>query len=296
LVVTVASPNGGEKLYTGNPYLIEWTSSADPGTFDVFFSSDGVVFGQIPECSGLPGSARSCFWSAPGPPTVHGRIQVQADGGKQSGVSDESDGAFSIVPGTGTITVTQPGTGANWAEGTDRVVKWTHNLGPAARFDLELIELCCQNSTIATGVPAASATTGSYNWTVPASSFGSAEIVVRWSSNGAVGDTSASFGIPDPAIVVTRPNTALSWKKGTTQQIRWNHNLGTKEKVLIEVSRDGGTNWSTIAAMAANTGNVQSSYNWTVTGPVTTQGRIRVTWTENGAVTDQGNVNFSIVN
>ena len=36
------------------------------------------------------------------------------------------------------------------------------------------------------------------------------------------------------------------------------------------------------------------TFNWTVTGPATTQARVRITWTGNSQVTDTSNVNFAI--
>jgi hypothetical protein len=78
------------------------------------------------------------------------------------------------------------------------------------------------------------------------------------------------------------------------QTIAWNHNLGTTESVRLEVSRDGGSTWSLIAASVANTGSATGSYDWTVTGPNTNKARIRVTWTANTVVNDRSDVNFSI--
>jgi hypothetical protein len=75
--------------------------------------------------------------------------------------------------------------------------------------------------------------------------------------------------------------------------LKWNHNLGPA--ALFDLSRDGGSTWSTLAAAAGQSGS-KGVFSWTVTGPVTTQGRIRVTWTVDGSVTDQSNLDFSIVN
>jgi hypothetical protein len=63
--------------------------------------------------------------------------------------------------------------------------------------------------------------------------------------------------------------------------------------VAIDVSRDGGATFSPITTFTT-TSDTSGSYSWVVTGPATTQARIRVTWTANAAVTDLSNVNFRI--
>ena len=108
------------------------------------------------------------------------------------------------------------------------------------------------------------------------------------SNNSGIGES--SFAIADPAITVTSPNTLVNWAVGSLQQITWNHNLGSGTSVKIEVSRNGGGTWTTISASAPNTG----SYAWLVTGPTTTNARIRVSWTSNLSVSDSSDISFKI--
>ncbi|MEK7755423.1 MAG: SBBP repeat-containing protein, partial [Acidobacteriota bacterium] len=196
---TVVAPNGGEKLYTGSSYRIEWTASDNVGLsfFDVFYSiNGGVNFTPVPGCSGVSGAARSCTWAAPGPATSLGRIKVIAHDTGGNTASDISNANHSVLAGAASITV-------------------------------------------------------------------------------------------------TAPNTALNWGIGSTQQIKWNHNLGTSSFVGIDVSRDGGSTWSMIVAAFKNTGSTSSTYNWVVSGPATSQARIRVSWTS-GPASDSGDVNFTV--
>jgi hypothetical protein len=79
-------------ILEGMPTVIEWTAS-DTGVIansNVFFSSDqGANFSPIVECAGLAGAARSCIWSAPGPPTGIGVIRVEVrDGSGNLGIAD----------------------------------------------------------------------------------------------------------------------------------------------------------------------------------------------------------------
>jgi hypothetical protein len=95
------------------------------------------------------------------------------------------------------------------------------------------------------------------------------------------------------SITVMSPNTPLTLVAGATQQIRWNHNLGASSWVRVEVSRDGGTTWEPVQASLKNTATSSGTFDWLVTGPNTSQGRVRVTWL-NGPVADTSDTNFSI--
>jgi hypothetical protein len=97
-------------------------------------------------------------------------------------------------------------------------------------------------------------------------------------------------------MTVTAPNTAVTWVAGTTQTISWTNNLGSGATVRLDISRDGGSTWSTIVASAANSSPTGGSYAWHVTTPTTTQARVRATSTVNPGASDISNVNFTIAN
>ena len=103
---------------------------------------------------------------------------------------------------------------------------------------------------------------------------------------------SAAVLVPG-AIDVTLPNTAVNWAIGSAQKIQWSHNLGAKSFVKVEISRDGGATFSVIAASTKN-GSGSGTFNWTVTGPATTQARIRVTSVSDPSISDVSNVNATI--
>jgi hypothetical protein len=95
---------------------------------------------------------------------------------------------------------------------------------------------------------------------------------------------------------VTSPNTAVSWNVGSPRVITWttSSNFTAGATFRVELSRDAGTTYEVIAASVPNTTATSGSFNWTVTGPTTTQGRVRLTWTGNSRVTDISNSNFTI--
>jgi hypothetical protein len=119
-------------------------------------------------------------------------------------------------------------------------------------------------------------------------------VVTATATDSAHNTSEFSQGVVAPgAITVTSPNTAVNWGIGTVQRLQWSHNLGAGSLVKIEVSRDGGSAYSVVAASVANGAN-SGTYNWTVTGPSTSQARIRVTSFSNPSIVDVSNVNFTI--
>jgi glucose/arabinose dehydrogenase len=98
----------------------------------------------------------------------------------------------------------------------------------------------------------------------------------------------------DAEVTVTLPSATVTWAVGSSQSITWSHNLGVGAAVRIELTRDNGTTWTTLADPVASAGATTGAFAWTVTGPATTAARIRVVWLANPAVVDQSNKTFRI--
>jgi hypothetical protein len=64
---------------------------------------------------------------------------------------------------------------------------------------------------------------------------------------------------------------ATQWLVGSIQNITWSF-TDVLSDVIIEISRDNGSSWSTIVANTPNTG----TYLWVVPEPATTQGLIQI--------------------
>jgi len=98
-----------------------------------------------------------------------------------------------------------------------------------------------------------------------------------------------TINVSQRSITVTSPNGGETWFVGDSRNITWtSENAGANVK--IEISRDGGSTWSTITSSTPNDG----SYAWTVTTPASTACRIRITSTSYPAVSDTSNANFTI--
>jgi uncharacterized delta-60 repeat protein len=281
--VTVASPNGGETLYTGSSYRIDWIATGSVSSFDVESSSDGgATYVAVPSCSALTGTVRSCTWASPGPATPNGRIRVTARDTAGSTVSDESNAPFTIALGTASITVSYPNTAINAGIGSLQAVKWTHNLGANAFVKIELSRDggLTYGETLADSVKNTGSTTGTFAWRVsgPATTGGQARIRVSW-TNGAASDVSnANFTIAPVFISVTAPSASGDWGFGTTQKQTWTTNLGALDKVDVQLSTTGTA--GPFTTLSGGAGIVANRNTANVIAPSTssTSARVRVVW------------------
>jgi hypothetical protein len=104
---------------------------------------------------------------------------------------------------------------------------------------------------------------GYFDWRIPDTS--SINVLVKIEAFDAAGnrrsDTSdRPFTIIQPSIRVTSPNGREVWDIGSVQTIRWT-STGITGNVRIDLSRDGGSTWTTIISSTPNDGSEQ----WTVT-------------------------------
>jgi hypothetical protein len=88
-------------------------------------------------------------------------------------------------------------------------------------------------------------------------------------------------------ITVSSPNGGETWPLASSQAIQWTSS-GVSGNVKIELSRNGGTTWTTLISSTPNDG----THPWTVTAPVTTQARLRVSSVSNPAISDTSAAHF----
>ncbi|MBT7311359.1 hypothetical protein HN843_06310, partial [bacterium] len=90
-----------------------------------------------------------------------------------------------------------------------------------------------------------------------------------------------SLDMSGPSLTMTAPNGGEVLAIDNTQNITWNSAGGGASTVKLELSRNGGSSWSTISNNTQNDG----SYNWTVTGPSSEQCLVKVS-SPDGTVSD----------
>jgi uncharacterized repeat protein (TIGR02543 family) len=93
------------------------------------------------------------------------------------------------------------------------------------------------------------------------------------------------------AITITSPNGGEQWQLGETKNITWTSAGSPGSYVKIEISRNGGTSWTTLTDSTDNDGN----YSWTISGDTSINCLIRITSTNNSNITDVSNGTYSIL-
>ncbi len=92
-----------------------------------------------------------------------------------------------------------------------------------------------------------------------------------------------------PSIIVQIPDGGENWRIGSNQMIQWTSN-NLSGNLKIDISRNGGSSFSTITSNTSDDKN----YTWQVTGPATTQARIRISSVSNSSINDISDNNFTI--
>jgi probable HAF family extracellular repeat protein len=291
--VRVTAPNTGGSWQIGDTRNVGFSHNLGAG-FDVEIdvSRDaGSTWSRIETVTTSTSATVSYPWLVTGPPSAQALIRVGL--AAQPAVSDTADVTFTLTP---SVKVTAPNIAVTWGAGSMRTVSWTHNLSPAETVNVDF----SGNGGVSwlplsLGVANATATTGTAAVALPPLTTSQGVIRVSPTARPADGDVNdAPITLVAPSLSVTAPNTNVNWTAGTVRSIKWNHNLGVRESVQIELSRDGGTTWETLAVDVANTANMSGTFDWTVAGPATASARVRLTWTADTRVQDTSDVSFRI--
>ena len=98
---------------------------------------------------------------------------------------------------------------------------------------------------------------------------------------------------PEPLRVET-PNTSSRWGLNTHQRLAWTY-AGEAPQFLVEISRDSGRTWTDLATVANAPGDSQN-FDWTVTGPLTSAAKFRVSAVGEPDATDINDTDIRIAN
>jgi hypothetical protein len=297
LSVLQLSPNGGERWPVGSTQTITWSASGTYSNVLIELSRDGgTSWSTLTNLASS--SATSWSWTVPTPCADNAKIRVTLSG-SQGTVTDASDQNFAIVynsPG-----LSSPSDGATGITGTSSFIWSAVPSATGYRFMVSNssgftgAQVAYQDISGTSSTLSATWTSGSipfqngttYYWRVLANPSASCTNV-SWS-------TTRRFtyqGTPTLSVAVTSPNGNERWSVGSVQLLTWSA-TGTYSNVLIELSRDGGTVWSTLTNLASSTA---TSWSWTVPAPCADNAKIRVTLSgTQGTVSDASDQNFAIV-
>ncbi|MDP4114528.1 MAG: SBBP repeat-containing protein [Bacteroidota bacterium] len=188
------------------------------------------------------------------------------------------------------ISITSPVGNESWQTNTQHNITWNSNDDGNIK-----IEITTDNGgswiTLANSV---AANLGNYNFTVPPfSSTNNCKIRLTSLSYNNNSTSPSNFAITSssvPNLMITAPNTALTWNSGSTQNITWSLS-GSIINVKLEYTTDNGTSWSTIVG---STSAAAQSYSWTVPSSPSSSCRIRISDVDNAPTNDVSDQLFSI--
>ena len=190
-----------------------------------------------------------------------------------------------------TITVLSPNGGENWTRGKTQMITWTSTGSPGTYVKIELLKAGVLKSVIIASTP----NDGSHPWLIPATQTPGTDYKIRITniSNASYTDTSDnSFTIPTPNITVITPNGGETWRRGTTQTIKWNSSGSPGTYVKIELLKGGGVLNRVVIASTPNDG----AHPWLI--PATqapgTDYKVRITSTTNSTFNDTSDNSFTI--
>ena len=195
-----------------------------------------------------------------------------------------ASGTFVIKapPSALSVTLQSPNGGERLVKSVPFTIQWTatgkDDLNPSS-FDVALSWKGGSMFRNIAGCTNLSGALRSCTWTPTTISSGARIRITARGSDGAsvVDQSNAPFAIVAPRIRVVNPVGSSSWLVGTAQTLKWVHNLGAASVVKIELSRDEGDSWQTLAASVPNSSATAGTFNWVVTGPPTTKAKVRVT-------------------
>jgi hypothetical protein len=289
----VAKIGAGGCTFTIAPGSQAFTGAGGPGTVAVTASG--------PTCARTAASAAPWVTITAGATgSGSGTIgyAVAANGGAaRTGTLTIAGQTFTVTQAAAaaTVTVTSPNGGEKVFSATPYTLTWT--AADATGFDVAVSGDNGVTYAPIAGCTNLAATARSCVWAAPAPLATTARIRVTARDGGGSDASNGAFSIVagTPRITVSVPNTAVNVGIGSTQQIKWTHNLGAGSRVRIELSRDDGVTFPETLVAAHPNGAASGIYTWPVAAPATAgaRARIRVSW-NNGPASDVSDASFTI--
>lgn len=257
--ISVLSPPPGATWWIADAETVQWSSCGTSGLVRVEICRDGASWVLL--AGGLQDWDGGSFqWTVQGPPSDDCVIRVVDMDGFPEGYS----GVFAIAEPS--LALTLPEGGDVWWVADTQQIRWAS----AGTSGMVEIELSRDGGTSWSDLASCVADSGAFAWDV--SGPPSATCVVRVTDcDGYPGGTSAPFTIAEPTIEVLAPSPDDLWWVGDTLAVQW-MSAGTSGAVNIDVSRDDGISWSSVASRIADSGR----FFWEVAGPPSHRCVIRV--------------------
>jgi hypothetical protein len=282
----LTSPNGGESLYYGSNYSINWTSEYFYASYvSLSYSVDsGATWLPI---AWVTNNSGSYTWNVPN--NFSNKCLIKVNEYNNPANFDISNAVFSIKPG---LVITSPN-GDNgledWRVCTQTTIKWNSG-GGSSSYKIEYSINNGQSWTTIISSHSSSGSNNTYDWTIP--NLPSTQCLIRITDNSYPLKTDisdATFTIT-PAIVINTPNGGESIQPGTNQTINWTA-IGSSSYYSIDYSTNGGSTWTNIVY---NQNIPTNSYTWLIPAASSSNSLVRVTDFINSCKSDKSDNSFAI--
>jgi hypothetical protein len=254
----IISPNGGGKLQAGKIDTIRWSSINTVTNVKIEYSTnDGTSWIQLD--SSKLASAGEYIYTVPNTPTNFARVRVSST--VDSSIQDMSDNTFNIS----SLQLLSPNGGENLFSGSIHKIQWS-----SSQIANVKIDYLPDGVTPQTIVASVAASTGEFNWTVPAFATNTGIIRIYDASYEQTTDASdAPFNVI--TMNLTSPIGGEGWRIGTTKNITWTSS--GIANVRLEYSTNNGSVWHSIVnSVPANTG----TYAWLIPDSASNRARVRI--------------------
>jgi len=191
-VVALTSPVGGETWLASSSKNITWTSTGVTNVKLEYSSDGGTNWSSI--IASTAAAAGTYAWTTPA--TTSNGYKIRLTDAADS-TATVTSGVFSILNAGSTIT--SPAAGTSWVKSSVHNITWT-----SVGITNVMLEYSLDaGSTWTTIVASVAASTGTYSWTLPASTTTTALVRVSDASNAATYTVSGTFNITAAATTVT---------------------------------------------------------------------------------------------
>lgn len=258
--VKLKNPNGGEKLFMGLNYIVNW-DAVGINYLTLQYSSDrGANWNDLT----ISQDPLSSFYSWTVPMNPSNDYLFRTTDSDRSLLSDTSDQTFSVVG----LLLKKPMGGERFLAGTYQEIEWQ-----ATQMQYVKLEYSTDNgshwTTIISQIPAVQS---NYVWQVPKDISPDCKVRVSNVADPAIFDQNTSnFSIDGVGIVVNYPNGGETLIANSTYTVSW-FSVGVNS-VRLDYSTDNGRNWINIVQDVPAT---QSVYQWTTPSNPSVECLVRV--------------------
>ncbi|RKY38312.1 MAG: hypothetical protein DRP72_02010, partial [Candidatus Omnitrophota bacterium] len=212
-ILTLTSPNGGERWGVGTNHNITWTKVGSIANVRLDYSTDSGQSFPYTIVSSTSAGALSFTWTIPD--SVSKTCRVRISDASDIEVYDTSDNDFTIHA---RFDITSPDGGEVWVVGSTHDITWdTIGSITTVRLDYSIDGGVNFDYTITPST----ANTGSYPWTIPDAISSQVRVRVSdYNDSDSFAISEANFKIRGDIEVVS-PNGGEAWIVGSTHDITW---------------------------------------------------------------------------